>query len=421
MYGALDAKEVIQVETAYKTKDILKKFDISRQTLYNWISNSFISKPDTDWRGWMIWEERHIEEISKFIEKKKAKIESRQKNTDQYVQIHSRRYLGSKYKLIPLIKNVVQKECEPFKTFADIFAGTGIVAAAFNSINTKVIVNDVLYSNYIIYNAFFSNEPYNKAKINQLINQLNSITPKEDNYFSINFGDTYFSYENALKIGAIRELIENWAKSNLINFREKAILITSLIYAMDKVANTCGHYDAFRKTIDSGAMPIQLLMPYIEDEANKNNEIYRIDANLLVRERKADIIYIDTPYNSRQYSDSYHLLENVARWEKPEVVGMARKMVDRSDIKSDYCTKKAPVVFKDLIENCNCKYIIVSYNNMAQKGDGRSNAKISDDEIVEILQNKGKVKVFDTDYKYFTAGKATIGGHKERLFLCKVE
>ena len=57
---------------------------------------------------------------------------------------------------------------------------------------------------------------------------------------------------------------------------------------------------------------------------------------------------------------------------------------------------------------------------MAQKGDGRSNAKISDDEIIEILQSKGKIKIFDTDYKYFTAGKTTIEEHKERLFLCKV-
>lgn len=408
------------MKTIYQTKNILEHFGISRQTLYNWVNNNLITKPNVDWRGWRIWEEKHIEEINKLIKKNTAKAELKPNKTNKLVHIHSRRYLGSKYKLIPLIKKVIKKECEPFTTFADIFAGTGVVADAFNSANTKVIVNDILYSNYIIYNAFFSNESYDKTKVKQLINQLNNIKPKDDNYFSINFGDTYFSYNNALKIGEIRETIENWANSNLINFREKAILIASLIYAMDKVANTCGHYDAFRKTIDSGATPIQLFMPFIRDNANKNNEIYRTDANLLVRELKADIIYIDTPYNSRQYCDSYHLLENVARWEKPPVVGVARKIVDRSDIKSDYCTKKAPIVFKDLIDNCNCKYIIVSYNNMAQKGDGRSNAKISDDEIIEILQSKGKIKIFDTDYKYFTAGKTTIEEHKERLFLCKV-
>jgi len=409
------------MDTTYRTKDILENFNISRQTLYNWINSDWISQPNTDWRGWRIWEEKHIEEINKLIEEKKAKVGLKQVETDKFVRIHSRRYLGSKYKLIPLIKKVVNNECRPFLTFADVFAGTGVVADAFNSENTKIIVNDILYSNYIIYNAFFSNESYDMEKIRKLINQLNNIKPRHDNYFSINFGDTYFSYENALKIGEIRETIEDWANSNLINFREKAILVTSLIYAMDKVANTCGHYDAFRKTIDTGATPIHLLLPYIKDYANNNNEIYRTDANLLVRKIKADIIYIDTPYNSRQYSDLYHLLENVAKWEKPEVVGVAKKMVDRSDIKSAYCTKKAPIVFKDLIDQCNCKYIIVSYNNMAQKGDGRSNAKINDDEIIEILQSRGKIKIYDTNYKYFTTGKTNIEEHKERLFLCKVD
>jgi len=145
------------MDTTYQTKDILENFNVSRQTLYNWINNDLISKPNTDWRGWRIWEERHIEEISKLIEEKKAKSESKQNKIDKFVQIHSRRYLGSKYKLIPLIKKVIKKECEPFTTFADIFAGTGVVADTFNSANTKVIVNDILYSNYIIYNTFFSN------------------------------------------------------------------------------------------------------------------------------------------------------------------------------------------------------------------------------------------------------------------------
>ena len=129
-----------------------------------------------------------------------------------------------------------------------------------------------------------------RQKLNNL-KKLNNIKPKDDNYFSINFG-IHILVMIILKLEKL-EKQSKWANNNLINFREKAILITSLIYAMDKVANTCGYYDAFRKTIDSGATPIQLFMPFIRDNANKNNEIYRT-ANLLVRELKADIIYIDT-------------------------------------------------------------------------------------------------------------------------------
>jgi adenine-specific DNA-methyltransferase len=111
------------------------------------------------------------------------------------------------------------------------------------------------------------------------------------------------------------------------------------------------------------------------------------------------------------------LLENIARWEKPEVSGVARKM-DRTYLKSDYCTTKATVAFEDLIQNINAKYILLSYSNMAKKGNDRSNAKISDDDIMRILSNKGEVKVFSQDYKPFSTGKSEIEEHEERLFLC---
>ena len=157
---------------------------------------------------------------------------------------------------------------------------------------------------------------------------------------------------------------------------------------------------------------LTMAVPKINNEKNHNNKIYRMDSNELVKLESADIVYIDPPYNSRQYADAYHLLENIAKWEKPEVVGVAKKMVDRADIKSKYCTVAAPVAFKELIKNINSKYILVSYNNMGEKGAGRSQAKISDTEIEEILKTKGEVKIFEQDHQYFTTGKSEIDGHK---------
>ena len=129
-------------------------------------------------------------------------------------------------------------------------------------------------------------------------------------------------------------------------------------------------------------------------------------------------MYIDPPYNSRQYCDAYHLIENVARWQMPEVSGVARKP-DRSALKSEYCTKQAEAAFGDLISHITAKYILLSYNNMANKGNGRSNAKISDEAIMRVLEAKGKVEVFSESYKAFTTGKSNIEGNEERLFLCK--
>ena len=124
-----------------------------------------------------------------------------------------------------------------------------------------------------------------------------------------------------------------------------------MLYAVDKVANTVGHYDAFRKKLDT-VQPLRLLVPDFEPENNASNEIYKEDANQLIRKINCDVLYIDPPYNSRQYSDAYHLLENLATWEKPIVHGIAKKM-DHSHIKSDYCLQSAVKAFADLSYNYN--------------------------------------------------------------------
>ncbi len=329
--------------------------------------------------------------------------------------IFSRRYLGNKTKLTPFILNVVKENCGSIKSVADIFAGTGSVANAF--IDKTIIANDILQSNYISNYAWFSPQDFSANKLQVIIADFNAYDKIQSNYMSENFADTYFSKKVCSKIGFIREGIENKFNNAEINKKERAILITSLLYAMDKIATTCGHYDAFRKGAKQ-ADNIQLLMPLISKSVSRDNLCFNKNANELVREISADLFYIDPPYNSRQYSDAYHLLENVATWQKPKVYGVAKKM-DRGSIKSDYCGNKADRAFADLIENINAKYILFSYNNTAQKANNRSNAKISDDCIMETLSKKGKVMVFSQDYKAFSAGKSAIKDNAERLFLCK--
>lgn len=335
------------------------------------------------------------------------------------ISINNRRYIGSKFRMINFIKETMNKEKIEYSSFLDLFGGTGIVGDFFNDQKTKVYVNDLLKSNYISYLAWFGNEKIDKNKIREYIEKYNSLTDLEDNYFSLNFSNTYFSEENCKKIGFIREDIEDNYTNNNLNIRERAILITSLLYAMDKIANTVGHYDAYRKTGDLNKKLELCMLDLKSNTNNKNNKIFNEDSNELVRTLKADVVYIDPPYNSRQYSDAYHLLENVAMWEKSEVHGVAKKM-ERNEIKSKYCSVSAPLAFKDLIENIDAKYIIVSYNNMGKKGAGRSQAKISDEDIMGTLSKKGKVKVYETDFREFNTGKTHIDNHKERLFICKV-
>ena len=330
-------------------------------------------------------------------------------------KINKRRYLGNKYKLLDFIKNTIASACQGINTVADIFAGTGSVASAFT--DKKLITNDILYFNYICHVAWFGSQKYNEPKVETLVCYYNLVQPQEENYMSKNFSDTFFSAADCRKIGYIREDIEKRYNAGEINARERAILITSLLYAMDKIANTCGHYDAYIKGA-TFEKHLELTLPLASNENNQNNQSYNEDANKLVERIEADLVYIDPPYNSRQYCDAYHLLENVARWEKPAVTGVALKM-DRSKLKSDYCTSSAAKAFEDLVSKIKAKYILLSYNNMAEKGNGRSNAKISDDDIMRILSRKGKVKVFSEKYKAFSAGKSDIKDNEERLFLCE--
>ena len=328
--------------------------------------------------------------------------------------IQNRRYLGNKFKLLNSIKDLVKKKCGDYSSFIDLFSGTGVVANSFNSDKVKIITNDLLYSNYVIAKSFFETTK-SPVGILKKIESLNSINTDKANYFSKNFGNKYFTRDNAIKIGAIREKIEKIST----NANEKFILITSLIYAADRIANTVGHYDAYRENLDTrGKLALQV--PNMDYSKNKNNKVYCMDSNILANEIKGDVVYIDPPYNSRQYSDTYHLLDNLALWKKPEVFGKAKKM-DRSHIKSKYCSKDAVLEFQDLITKLNTKHIIVSYNNTENTKHGRSNAKISFNQIKNILMKKGKTEINQIDFKAFTTGKSKTDNHKEILFYCKVK
>lgn len=333
-------------------------------------------------------------------------------------RINQRRYLGAKTKLLGFIDDILKNEEIEFESFADIFAGTGSVANHFHG-RAKIIVNDILDSNHHVYHAFFGKDEICEEKLKKQLKTYNSLDIKDydDNYFSKNFSNTYFDQLNAKKIGIIRDDIDKLFEQQIITPREKSYLLTSLIYALDRIANTVGHYDAYRK-IDIPEKKL-FLLPLDIKNSKYDAEIYKQDANKLVKKIKADVVYIDPPYNSRQYSDAYHLLENIATWQKEDVFGVAKK-INRDHIKSKYSMKSAGVAFGELIDNINAKYILISYNDMGGSGNTRSQSRISDHEILSTLKRKGEVKIYETDFKQFTTGKSSKNDLRERIFLCKV-
>ncbi|MDR0823084.1 MAG: DNA adenine methylase [Endomicrobium sp.] len=337
------------------------------------------------------------------------------RNGNNGFQLHSRRYIGNKYKLIDWIFSIIKSECEG-RSFTDIFAGTGVVGAQASKEFGNVIMNDFLYSNYAIYQGFFGDRAFNKGKLEDIVGQYNNLVQKDlpSNYFSKYFGNKYFSLQSAKIIGYIRQDIEN-NKDNLSE-KEYYILLASLIYSIDKIANTVGHFDAYFK---KESVSDKFLMKLIEPIKESSITIFREDANKLIKLIKTDILYIDPPYNSRQYSRFYHLYETLIKWDMPKLYGVALKPFPEN--MSVYCKTGAKFKFDELVKNANANYIVVSYNNTYDSKSGSSRNKISLQEIERTLKAKGGTKVFEKEYRHFNAGNTDFKNHKEFLFVTKVK
>lgn len=314
------------------------------------------------------------------------------------------KYLGNKTRLLKFIYNAVIDSGLPKEgIFLDLFSGTGSVGRYFKNKGYKIISNDFMTYSYI---AQFVLIKLNKmpafSKVSSegiigAVEFLNNLSPTKG-YIYENFapsgsvGRQYFSDVNAMKIDAIRDQIENWKNKKLLNNEEYYVLINSLIDAADFVANISGTYGAYLKIWRSMALKnLKLLMPTISDN-DLINEVYQQDANDLIKEIKADIVYLDPPYNQRQYAPNFHILETLAIWDKQQLSGKTGQR-DYSSKKSAYSQKtKALEAFEDLIKNIDAKYLILSYNN---------EGIISRENILRILSDVGSVKEYTTDYRRF--------------------
>ena len=330
--------------------------------------------------------------------------------------LESRRYIGCKTKLVDWIFGLISEHTHDIHSFCDIFAGTGVVAHRALQTYERVVVNDFLHSNNIMYRAFFAPGEWDEERVQAIIDDFNAINPDKvrENYFSKNFGGKYFYHDTAKRVGYIREQLKNMQVD--LTDKEYAVLMASLIYSIDRHANTMGHFDAYHHKAPAAH---QFQMRMIDAESYNGVEIHQEDANLLARSVDVDLTYLDPPYNSRQYSRFYHVYENLVQWKKPQLYGTALK--PKEENMSDYCRNAAFAAFTDLVSHIRSRYLVVSYNNTYHSKSTSSENKIKLEQLEEVLNKCGNTQVFNHEFKAFNSGKTEFDDHREYLFITEVD
>jgi len=354
------------------------------------------------------------------------------------------RFIGCKENLLDFIETFVKQKDIRGNVFCDLFAGTGSVAKHFKKLGYKIISSDLLFFSYVLQKVYIEQNQYPKfAKLlkhlkidpveetlftsdsqsaKEIIKYLNNLEGVEGFIYK-NYspegtqGQThsrkYFTGDNSKRIDAIREKIEEWKKSNLINEQEYYFLLASLIEAVPFVANISGTYSAFLKEWDKRAFKkLTLEVPEIikSDEIHK---VYHEDGlKVLDQVKGVDILYLDPPYNERQYAPNYHILETIAKWDKPEIKGITG-MRSYENQKSEFCNPKTGIkALGEIINKGNFKHLLLSYND-----DGI----MPESEILKLFNKVGKSEITEQNYQRYKSNSngEQKNGVKEKIYYLK--
>lgn len=344
------------------------------------------------------------------------------------------RYIGNKENILDNIYEILQKNNIKGTSFFDFFSGTTSVGRYFKGKGYKVSSSDILYLSYCLQKSYIENNiapSFSKLlptlpEINNgslfvepldiVVNYLNNIEPVEgfiyQNYtpsgtMNLARQRTYFIDSNGKKIDAIRIQIEAWKNQNLISESEYFILISCLIETIGFYSNIAGVYAAFQKHWDPRALkPLELrTISFVDNKMN--NEVYNSDSMELLDKIDVDILYMDPPYNERQYAPNYHILETIAKYDNPEIRGVTG-MRDYKSQKSRFCNPKTALEDLETVAKvAKFKYLVLSYN---------TEGIMPQEEIIKTLEKYGKVKLEQFEYARFKSNNKGLAKTKKTVF-----
>ena len=348
------------------------------------------------------------------------------------------RFIGNKEKLLNNIYQTVTSTGISDGLFCDFFAGTTNVGRFFKQKGFKVISSDLLYFSFVLQKAYLENnkEPkfkklLNKIKVNNralfskpldsVLSYLNDLDGREGFIYK-NYTDEgsrelkrkFFTPENGKKIDAIRFQIEEWKKQKLIDDSEYFILIACLIESVPFYANISGVYAAFLKSYDPRALKKLEVKPITIYQSELKHLVYNKDSMKLVKGLDCDILYLDPPYNQRQYGPNYHLLDTIAKYDEPIIRGITG-LRDTSTQKSTFCNSRTALESLDEIaKKAKYRYLLLSYN---------SEGIMPQEKIITVLSKYGKVDLIEVDYTRFKSNSNGKSAHlkkvREQIYLLK--
>ncbi len=332
-------------------------------------------------------------------------------------------YIGSKRSLIDFLKESIDATVDYKKkyTFCDLFSGTGIVGFTIGKEFNEVICNDLEYYSFVINKGLYT--PFTsflKDQIDYLNNLADTESNKGNGYVTENYSDPrlFFTKDNARRIDVIRTELNDMLDNDKIKKNEFYFLLGSLIVSADKVSNTASVYGAYLKKFKASAIKKLILEPLHETKEDITHLILNFDINTIdeckkLENKSLDVVYLDPPYNNRQYGANYCPLNYIAYYDSNISVKGKTGLLENYN-KSSFCRKAGlKTLFDQLINKLvkkSAKYIFVSYNN---------EGLLSITDLREILSKYGKVELKEKKYKRFKSSiEDDSGDSVQELLWC---
>ncbi|HEY0053175.1 MAG TPA: DNA adenine methylase, partial [Caulobacteraceae bacterium] len=273
------------------------------------------------------------------------------------------KYLGSKRVLLDRITGVVRQLLPDGGFVTDLFSGASRVGHALKGAGFQVHANDHnAYAHALATCYVQADRELYEPLMKVVLEDLAAVTP-EPGWFTRTFCEEarFFTPENGALIDAMRGRIEAMGLEPVL----KAVALTALMEAADRVDSTAGLQMAYMKTWAARALkPLSLRMPAMQPWVGRPCLATCADAEDIAPHIDCDLVYLDPPYNQHSYLGNYHVWESLVRWDQPEVYGVARKRVDVRERKSAFNSRPgiAPAL-KSVVEAVRAPNLIVSFSD----------------------------------------------------------